>query len=519
MARKQPSPCAVSEPLLSRLSEVVSDRMGLHFPPERQADLAKAMSAACLQLDFETPESLTHALVSSPWTKEQVETLANYLTVGESYFFRDKKTLEILEQEIFPELIRSRRGVDQRLRIWSAGCCRGEEPYTIAILLHRLIPDLQDWRITIVATDINSRFLKTAAQGAFSEWSFRETPAQIKERYFKEEGLGRFQILPQIQSMVKFSDLNLAEDAYPSPLNDTNALDLILCRNVMMYFLPQQINQVIERFHRCLTDGGWLAVSPSETSSARFSRFVAVGFPGVFLYQKDSAQPQRVKTFQVEPGITSDVSIQWPPPSLASQGPPTPSAETTEASFPLPDTTPALEESQPAVYLEALELYQQARYAEVVNKLLEWITNHQPERQGKGPSGEACALLARAYANQGQLAEAREWCQKAIAAEKLNPAFYYLCATILQEQGQVDHAINLLRQALYLDPAFVLAHFALANLSLLQRRLGEFGKHRRNALSLLRSHPPDAVLPEAEGITAGKLVEITASMTERMKPA
>jgi len=519
MPKREELPRPVSELLLSRLSELVSARMGLHFPSERQPDLARGLNAARMEFDFEDTESFIYWLVSSPWTKEQIETLANHLTVGESYFFREKTSLEIFEQRILPELIKSRRGVDQRLRIWSAGCCTGEEPYTIAILLHRLIPDLQNWRITITATDINSRFLKAASQASYSEWSFRETPVQIKERYFKKKSPGRFQILPQIQRMVNFSYLNLAEGAYPSPFNDTNALDLILCRNVLMYFSPQQTNQVIERFHLSLAEGGWLAVSPSETSSARFSQFVSVGFPGVFLYQKDGSQQQRAQTFHGQPGATIQDSLQLALASFPLRRQPTSSPERVEGSFPLEASPPAREKPRPTAYPEALALYQQARYGEVVEKLRESISNYQPERQEKVTSGEAYALLARAYANQGQLVEAREWCQKAIAADKLNPAFYYLCATILQEQGQVDHAISFLRQALYLNPNFVLAHFALANLSLLQRKFGESGKHLRNALSLLRSYPQEAVLPEAEGITAGKLVAIIASMTERMEPA
>src|SRR2546428_1703787 len=164
----------ISEDLLWQVNEKLAAQMGLHFPKERWSDLARGIGAAAEQFDFQNVESFVRWLVVSALTRAQLETLASHLTVGETYFFRERKSLEILEENILPELIRTRRGTDQRIRIWSAGCCTGEEPYTIAILLDRLLPDIRDWQITITATDINPCFLKKASDGLYSEWSFRE---------------------------------------------------------------------------------------------------------------------------------------------------------------------------------------------------------------------------------------------------------------------------------------------------------------------------------------------------------
>lgn len=162
--------------LLSGLSDFVASRMGLHFPKERWRDLEREVTAAARDLDLPDAESCAHWLLSRTLTQSQTEILASHLTVGETYFFREKKSFEILEQHILPELLRSRRGAEQRLRIWSAGCCTGEEPYSVAMLLERLIPDPEAWHVTLLATDINPRFLRKAAEGVYSEWSFRETP-------------------------------------------------------------------------------------------------------------------------------------------------------------------------------------------------------------------------------------------------------------------------------------------------------------------------------------------------------
>ena len=128
-----------------------------------------------------------------------------------------------------------------------------------------------------------------------------------------------------------------------------------------------------------------------------------------------------------------------------------------------------------------------------------------------GADSKAASLLARAYANQGKLVEALEWCEKAVAGDKLNPGLYYLQATILEEQGAMEAAAASLKRALYLDQDFVLVHLALGNLSLRQEKLIQADKHFENALSLLKTYPKEAILPESEGITAGRLMDIIQS--------
>ena len=185
---------ALSAPLLAGVSEFVALRIGLHFPPERWRDIERGITAAASELGFPDVESCARALLSAPLTQAQLEVLASHLTVGETYFFREKKSFEALEEHILPELLRARRGAEQRLRIWSAGCCTGEEPYSVAMLLDRLIPDAEAWNVTILATDINPRFLRKAAEGVYGEWSFRDAPGWIRERYFKARRDRRFEL-------------------------------------------------------------------------------------------------------------------------------------------------------------------------------------------------------------------------------------------------------------------------------------------------------------------------------------
>ncbi len=498
---------SIPDELISQAAELIAAQLGLHFPPARWDDLERGIGAAARELGSRDLQSFVRSFVSSPWTKSRIEVLASHLTIGETYFFRDGKTFEILQDRILPELISSRLKTERRLRLWSAGCCTGEEPYSIAMLLSRMIPDLKSWNITILGTDINHRFLQKAAKGVYGDWSFRTTPAWVRAKCFMKRN-GNLEVLPYLQEMVTFSSLNLAEDAYPSLSNDTNAMDMILCRNVLMYFANQQAKNVIANFHRCLVDGGWLIVSPSETSQLLFSQFQTVSFPEATFYQK-SGHGSREAGRLLYSSNQETQSSSWLPTVTAQ--PDVDSGQLLPHGEPPPPGTQKSEkdDAQFSPYEEALTLYQQGSYTQAADKLLLSLS-----QEGEGQA-KAAALLARVYANEGRLGEALQWCETSIAADKLNAACHYLHAVILQERGSIKEATLSLNRALYLDQRFVLAHFALGNLTARQGKLKESQKHFKNALSLLSKLQQGEVLPESEGIAAGRLTEIIQSTTDR----
>ena len=479
-------PNQISEATWSQLSELIAARMGLHFPPERWGDLKRGLAGAAQEYGFEDAAKYADRILSAPPSKLQLQALETTLPQGETYFFRDPQTFDALTETILPELIRSRRGRDQRLRIWSSACSSGEEPYTLAILLHQLLPDLQDWQVSITATDINPHFLRKATTGHYGEWSFRNAPAWLKQRYFKRTAEGLYAIIPEIRKLVTFAHLNLVEDNYPSPTTKTDAMDIIFCRNVLMYFTPSQVDRVIGRLSRALVEGGWLAVGPSETSKALFPRFVSVNFPDAILFRKGNA-----------PGSGP---IKESSPRTGSAAP---------AAHPKPETLqPALAKTQatPDVLGTALRLYQQRHYAEAADMLLAICGDRQT-------APAVLSLLTRALANQGRLADALTWCERWIAADKTDPAGHYLHSMIVLEQGDPRRARPSLQRAIYLDHDFVLAHFALGNLALRCGKSAEAAKHFSNAQHLLQACRADDVLPESDGLTASRLAETLASLT------
>ncbi|MBI4595679.1 MAG: tetratricopeptide repeat protein [Candidatus Tectomicrobia bacterium] len=505
---------SITESLLTEVGEFISVHMGLHFPENRRNDLERGLRSAAPELGFEDPEACTRWLISSPITKSTIEVLANHLTVGETYFFRDRRCFDFLEEKVFPELIGRRRTSGKYLRIWSAGCCTGEEPYSAAILLNRMISDIKDWNITVLATDINPVFLRKASAGLYGDWSFRDAPKWIRERYFRKTKGNHSELLPEMRKQVIFTYHNLAEDAYPALYNNTNAMDLILCRNVLMYSTSDHQRYMAKKFLNCLVEGGWLIVSPTEASNALFPEFTSINFQGATFYRKgqglevrDEELKDEGRPFRWDEGRgTRDEIVHRPSEqSERSSSVPRQSERSERSSLVLRPLEVSEENTQagktPDPYKEALALYEKGSYPEAAEKLRPLLS--------QGPlEAKAAALLARIAANQGKLSEALGLCDRAVSADKSNPGNHYLLATIMQEQGRLQEAATELRKTIYLDQDFVLAHLLLGNLALRQGKRKESARHFRNAYNLLSRRQPEEIIPDAEGLTAGRLMEI-----------
>jgi chemotaxis protein methyltransferase CheR len=496
------------------LSELIAEKTGLHFPRERRPDLERGVAAAATEFGFADTASCAAWLLSSgPLTRAHLHTLASHLTVGETYFFRERKTFDALAEHILPELIRRRRGHQQRLRLWSAACSTGEEPYSLAILLHELLPDWDSWRVTILATDINARALQKAATGVYGEWSFRDAPRDLRERYFVRTAHQRFAVAEQIRKRVSFVQLNLAQDGFPSLATDTNAMDVILCRNVLMYFTALHAHRLVENLRNSLLDDGWLCVSPSECSQGLFHRFAAVIFPGAILYRKGEApEPSRQAQAPAPTSAANEsatLPFEAPRPALQE----VPSATLAEHSGTKPDKRRAGSSEPPDTIAAAQALYAQGRYADVAEILLPAL----PLTARVQCPPLAFSLLTRALANQGKLDDALALSERWVAADKLNASAYYLRAMILAELGDLKSARHCLQRAIYLQADFALAHFALGNCARREAPGVSASKHLDNALRLLRDRPPDELVPESEGLTAGRLTEIISALASQME--
>lgn len=487
-------PAELSDISCSSLSELVAEYLGLHFPKERWADLERGVCASAREYgDGDMDEYLRRLLSSTPSSRE-VEILASHLTIGETYFFREKQSFDILEEKILPQLIHARRATaQQQLRVWSAGCATGEEPYSIAILLSRMIPDLKDWNILILATDLNVRSLEKAERGVYGDWSFRNAPPWVRSRYFTATSDDRWAVVPTIRKMVKFASLNLVKDAYPSLLNATTAIDIILCRNVLMYLTPGAAKEAVDGLYRSLASNGWLMVAPAEASNSLFSQFASVSFAHGTLYRKATKQPEMVLSL-APGGPDQPIELVHLPESFVEHERFAAALQKAACSPVQPDRT----ESGKILLTQAVDLYSQGHY-----KLAEAKIN--VALSGNDRDGQATLFLARLFANQGLLAEALQWCERALRSNKMDASAHYLRALILLEQGLLQEAALSLRRAIYVSPGLVLAHFALGNLAMRQRKLKESQRCFHYARMLLANYREGDVLLESDGLTAGRL--------------
>jgi chemotaxis protein methyltransferase CheR len=265
-----------------------------------------------------------------------------------------------------------------------------------------------------------------------------------------------------------------------------------------MYFAPDHVKRAAGRFYRSLVDGGCLIVSPVETSHIHYVQFSAVRIQDSTLYKKDTRKikPESVSAKYIEMEIVPYVL----PPKKVKQ------REAEKPSHKQPDDAPGkLTQSAPTPLEEADILYQKGFYREAEERLSVMMSN------GNG-NQEMRVLLTKILANQGKLEDAFHWCEKAVSAEKFDPHLHYLFAVILEEQKKGEEAKASLKKALYLDPDFVLAHFALANIYLRGGRTAEARKHFGNAAESLSKYKPDEILPESEGITAGRLSEMIGAV-------
>ncbi|MGR9087345.1 MAG: CheR family methyltransferase [Gammaproteobacteria bacterium] len=486
--------------LLHQFSDSLSRQMGLYFPAERWPDLMRGMAPAARNFGIEELSDCMKWLLSKPLGQHQIEILARHLTVGETYFFRDPRIFDALQQQILPPLIRQRRKTVKRLRLWSAGCSTGEEAYSLAILLHRMIPDHRHWDIIILGTDINPHALRKASAGIYGGWSFRSEPPWLRESYFLPLAQGKYQLSSLIRSMVTFSYFNLAANDHPPLEFGTGSMDIILCRNVLMYFEPEQAARVILRYSRSLSGGGWLIVNPGDVPTEVFAHMEAEAAPGLSIYRKKS-------TCHAWPG---DVQFPDLPETTAACDAPRKPSPQRGRRYPAVEALPGLPpEPSVASCRQDLLLLRHGRYGESVETGSQCIADESRHSQ-------AMTLMARIHANRGELATAQDWCERAIALDRTNPQGYYLLALVLLEQDRTEESILALKRTLYLDPDFVMAHFTLANLYLGRAGHHQAGIYFANALSLLQKNSPDDVPPESEGMCSGRLIEIIHSIAAEM---
>ncbi len=454
--------------LIAAIRRLLAQKIGLHIPEETedrfvstvQQRAAKHASLAAYHIFLQGNQS------SAEWAL-----LARLFSTGETYFFRDHGQFDLLRLRLLPELIAGHRD-DKRLSLWSAACASGEEAYSLAMLVDMLLPAREGWKIDIFGTDIDTLAIEKAKAARYGLWSFRMVPDEIKQRYFHEEfegrnpqwtknpqsvtgnpqappGTGHFFVLDErIRSMVQFCTGNLLDD---TGMHD---MDLILCRNVFIYFDPVAILTVANKLALALRAGGYLMSAHTELNGYKLPELESRLFAESLVYQR------RTLAF-VEPAIRR-VPLR-------------------DAIRPAPATKGLLPASS------------------VIN---------QHARDTLKSSVKAYGLtqlkLAQRLAEQGEFEQAELLCNEILAADTLASSVYFLLAQLAEVKGDVQKAILLLSKALYIDHDFVAAHLEMAALFERAGNISRAHALRQAALKLVRAMPADEIIVQYE-TTANEL--------------
>lgn len=499
---------AWTHPAYEAVAQLLGTRTGLSFSTHRQDSVEHGIRRAMNRAGVADPHRY-HELLGVD--AAALDDLIVELTVGETYFLREPGQFEFIRREVLPE-IRGRKGSDQMsrtdcqsvppiIRAWSAGCASGEEAYSLAILFER---EGLAGQTHILATDISRAALAKASQAVYSNWSLRGEGAHIAEGYLARRG-DRFVLDERIRRRVTFEYLNLALDVYPSFGTGTWGMDLILCRNVLIYFDRETVRNVARRLHEALAPGGWLITASSDPPLAEHAQYeTVVSDAGVF-YRRGTGLPPQV----TEPPPPREGTLETYPTGAVefSAGPP-PQDESATWLLPLP---PAVEEPAekveeardpgrlPAPTADALAEARQALDRGDYQRACELAANLAEDARG-------CAVHVRALANLDST-RAESVCADAAERHPLSTELHYLHAVLLLDLGRDEEAARAARRVLYLDRSLAVAHFTLG--SILQRLGDRAGARRayRNACDLCASRPADELMPLADGEHAGRLAE------------
>lgn len=448
--------------------DLIENRIGVAVGKQFQHEFLDLFN----RLSQNQPQSYLNQLRDQPESSPEWQRLINTLTIGETYFLREENHFDVLKKHILPKLILRRRQMGQhRLRMWSAGCASGEEPYSLAIILHQFLPDIDTWDIDIHGTDINNYALQTARHGVYRDWAFRHTDTLFQQNYF-DKVEGGYQLKPFIKDRVTFRQHNL--------LNGYHAgyFDLIFCKNVLLYFDEPHIKQVEDHLYHALAPEGWLFMGQAEALRTRRNRWQTHIFPGSPIYQR--------------PNNGSRTDIEY------------------REIFPDEEATQPVEPIQTDLdfYTQAVDAIHADDHTAAEQYLSLALENNHQKTQSH-------TLLAWIFANRKAFPEAEAHIKAALALDPLNADTHYVNALIALEKNHLQETYRCLQMTLYCDKYHAMGAFLLGNLyaksGQLPKAFSQWTKVQR-AIEILN---PSDYVSDLSDLKAGQLdALITAHLND-----
>lgn len=465
--------------VLSRqIGELVEARTGIVIHAQMRITLDELLST----LPDGDADVYMEKLRASRETDPTWQVLIKALTIGETYFLRDQAHFELLRNHILPGLIDRRRASGSLyLNLWSVGCASGEEPYSLAITLRELLPDLERWTIRLVGSDLNAAALHVARRGVYRKWAFRHTSIDFQARYFDQVPNG-LQLKPEVRDMVTFRHMNLLAGP-PLP-----RLDIIMSRNVLLYFNAETVRRAETIFYDALSPEGWLFLGQAEALRHERDRWQIGLFPGVPVYQRPGPNGQRAEN--------GDSGGEMGESALNER------VDAGQHGQRVGDDTPATNATLAQLYDDAASALR-AGALDDAERLARQLLERRPA------SASASMLLGAVCADRNRKDEARAYIDQALSIDPLLADAHYLRALVLLEDDQPTEAAIALHAALYSERNHPLAAFMLGNLHAGRGEIRRAMRLWENALNVAADLPAESALCDISDITAGQLAALT----------
>lgn len=488
---------------IERFRDAVARRLGLQFDDSKLAFLAEVLKRR-VEAGRQTTEQYLCALDSLESCGGETGALAAELTVAETYFFRNQEQFRAFAESVLPSLTTAHRHA-KKLRILVAGCASGEEAFTLAIILRGETAG-QSWNASIRAADVNPKMIQKARKGLYSAWSLRETPPEIRRRWFAQEG-GDFLLGDAVRERVAFEERNLADD--DRDLWKPDSYDVVFCRNVLMYFTPERAMDLVKRITRAIVPGGYLFLGHAETLRGLSNEFNLLHTHGTFYYRRRASSKAEASQ-QTSPAENLPSPV-WPALPALVEGSGTWVETIQGATARIEALAETLRESSlsrssapppamPAWDLGgSLELLRKERFADALNLLLSLPaeSSHDPE-----------VLLLRAVllTQSGQFDLAESVCGELLEIDELNGGAHYLLALCREAAGDGSGAIEHDQIAAYLNPNFAMPRLHLGLLSRNAGSLADASAEFAQAMLLLQREDTSRLLLFGGGFGRNALI-------------
>jgi chemotaxis protein methyltransferase CheR len=274
-----------NDPAYPKIRDIVYQVSGIYQPDEKLYVLASRCARRMHEIGIKRAAEYLECITIRGNREAELRLLLNEITIGETYMFRSPAQLEALRKVILPEIVKAKAAIGfRRLRIWSAGCSTGEEPYTLAMFLMEESQELlRGWTMEILATDLNDNSLLAAKHGVYGEYALRHTTESLRRKYFKLGDGNKLQVSDELKELIRFERVNLRDD---SKMVFFKGMDIIFCCNVLIYFDLISKRRVIQHFHANLVPNGYLFLGHSESLYQVDDTFRLIHFPGTTCYRK-----------------------------------------------------------------------------------------------------------------------------------------------------------------------------------------------------------------------------------------